>query len=63
LLSYGAILENQIYYNRNTEYIFLVDEYLSENVGKDGTRLFVWEFFNIFKEDNKAVDILEKEVL
>jgi hypothetical protein len=63
LLSYGAILENQISYNRKAEYIFLVEKYLSENVGEDGARLFVWELFNIFKEDNKAVDILEKKVL
>jgi len=25
LLSYGVILENQIYYNRKAEYIFLVE--------------------------------------
>ena len=63
LLSYGIILENQIYYNRKAEYIFLVQEYLRENAGEDGARLFVWEFFNIFKKDNKALEILEKEIL
>ena len=36
LLSYGAILENQMYYDRKTEYISLIKEYLSENAGKDG---------------------------
>ena len=63
LLSYGVILENQIYYNRKAEYIFLVEEYLRENAGEDGARLFVWEFFKIFKKDNKAFKILEKEIL
>ena len=63
LLSYGVILENQIYYNRKAEYIFLIEEYLRENAGEDGARLFIWEFFKIFKKDNKALKILEKEIL
>ena len=63
MLSYGVILENQIYYNRKAEYIFLVEEYLIENAGEDGARLFVWEFFKIFKKDNKALKTLEKEIL
>ena len=62
LLSYGIILENQIYYNRKAEYIFLIEEYLRESVSENGARLFVWEFFKIFKEDNKALQILEKEI-
>ena len=40
LLSYNVILENQIYYNRKTEYIFLVKEYLEQNAAKDGAILF-----------------------
>lgn len=63
LLSYGVILENQIYYNRKAEYIFLVEEYIRENAGEDGARLLVWEFFKIFKKDNEAFKILEKEIL
>lgn len=63
MLSYGVILENQIYYNRKAEYICLVEEYLRENAGEDGARLFVWEFFKIFKKDLKAFEILEKEIL
>jgi len=63
LFSYKITLENQIYYNRKAEYIFLVEEYLRENAGEDGARLFVWEFFQIFKKDNKAFKILEKEIL
>lgn len=63
LLSYGVILENQIYYNSKAEYLFLVEEYVIENAGEDGARLFVSEFFKIFKKDNKALKILEKEIL
>lgn len=62
LLSYGVILENQIYYNRKVEYISLVEKYLRENTGKDGARLFVSEFFNIFKKDNKALEILDQGI-
>nr|WPV76510.1 hypothetical protein [Naviculales sp.] len=63
LFSYKIILENQIYYNRKAESIFLVEEYIRENAGEDGARLFMWEFFKIFKKDNKALKILEKEIL
>lgn len=63
LFSYKIILENKNYYNRKVQYISLVEEYLLENAGKDGARLFVWEFFNIFKKDNKALRIFEKEIL
>jgi recombinational DNA repair ATPase RecF len=63
LFSYKIILENQIYYNRKAEYIFLVEEYLRKNAGEDGARLFVSEFFIIFKKDNKALEILEQEIL
>ena len=58
MLSYGVILENQIYYNRKVEYISLIEEYLRENAA----RLFVSEFFNIFKKDNKALEILEQGI-
>lgn len=59
LFSYQIILGNQIYYNRKAEYIFLVEEYLKKNSDEDGARLFVSEFFNIFKKDNKVLEILE----
>ena len=61
LLSYNVILENQIYYNRKTEHIFLVKEYLEQNAAKDGAILFRWKFLNIFREDNKALQILKKK--
>jgi hypothetical protein len=63
LFSYKIILENQIYYNRKAEYIFLVEEYLRENDGKDGADLFRWEFFSIYREDNKSLENLEKEII
>ena len=63
MLSYGVILENQIYYNRKVDYISLVEEYLRENAGKAGVSLFQWEFFTLFRKDNKALENLEKEIL
>jgi len=63
LLSYGIMLENQIYYNRKGEYIYLVEEYLKENGGEAGARMFQWDFCTLFKEDNQAVEIFEKEIL
>lgn len=63
LLSYEIILENQIYYNRKAEYIFLVEEYLRKNASEDGAQLFVWEFYNIFKENNEALEVLVKEII
>lgn len=62
LLSYGVILENQIYYNGKVEYISLVEEYLRENEGEAGARLFVWEFFNILRKDITASEILEQGI-
>lgn len=63
LLSYGIILEGQIYYNQKDNYIFLVEEYLKNNAGEAETRLFVWEFFKIFKKNNRTLKTLEKEIL
>lgn len=63
LLSYEIILENQLYYNRKAKYTFLLKEYLEEDSGEDGARLFVWEFFKIYKKNNEALEILEKEII
>jgi hypothetical protein len=63
LLSYGIILENQIYYNRKAQYTSLGEQYLREDEGEDGARLFVLEFYTIFKNDNKTLKILEREIL
>ena len=40
LYKYDVIVGNQFYYKRKDEYIFLVEEYLKENAGKDGANLF-----------------------
>ena len=61
LSSYKIILEDQICYNRKAEYIFLVEEYLRENAGEAGARLFVWEFWQIFQKDNQASDTFLKK--
>ena len=63
LLSYGVLLENQIYSNRKDKYIGLVEEYLKENPGEAEARLFQWEFCTLFKKDNQTVEIFEKEIL
>ena len=63
LFSYKIILENQIYYNRKAEYIYVVEEYLRENAGEAGARMFQWDFFTLFRKDNQALEILEKEIL
>lgn len=57
LLSYGVILENQI------GQLNILERYLIENGGEDEAHLFLWEFFKIFKKNNKALKILEKEIL
>lgn len=41
LLSYGVILENQIYYDHKAKYFFSLEEYLKDNSGLDRARLFV----------------------
>ena len=38
-----------------------MEEYLRENAG--GARLFLFDFFIIFKQDNKILESLEKEIL
>ena len=60
LSPYNITLENQNYYNHKVEYISLVEEYLRENTGKDGAVLFRWEFFTLFRKDNKALEILQE---
>ena len=59
LLSYGVMIENQIYYNRKAEYTFLVEKYLRENGGEAGARMFQWDFCTLFKDDNQAVKSFE----
>jgi hypothetical protein len=62
-LSYGVILENQIYYNRKDEYIRLVAKYLNTKKGKIAAQFFVADFDTIFQNDNEALDLLKEEIL
>ena len=57
LLSYQVILEDQIRYNRKTEYIFLIADYLGETIGPV---IFRFMFIRMRKEDTKARENLEK---
>lgn len=65
LLSYQVILENQIYYTSRAKYISLVEAFLvhQEKAGEAGARMFQWDFFSLFREDNEALGTLEKEIL
>lgn len=64
LLSYKIILENQIYYNQRDLYISFIEEYLRENAaGTDGTGLFIYEFFALFRESQSDKRALEAEIL
>jgi hypothetical protein len=62
-LSYGIILENQIYYNQKDEYIGLVAKYLNTKKSKIAAQFFVADFNTIFQKDNKALDLFEEEIL
>lgn len=65
LESYQVILENQIYYTSRAKYISLVEAFLvhQEKAGEAGARMFQWDFFSLFREDNEALGTLEKEIL
>ena len=57
LLSYGVILENQIFYNRRHDYISLIEEYLTNEIDSFFLRL---QFFQLQREDRKITEDLEK---
>ena len=63
LLSYQIILANQIYYNQRDLYISFIEEYLRENAGTDGTGLFIYEFFALYRESQSDCRALEAEIL
>lgn len=63
LVSYQAILFNQIYYKNRYLYVTLLEEYLKENAGIAGTSLFIYKFSDLERRiagDNRA---FEAEVL
>ena len=63
LSSYKIILENQFYYNQRDLYISFIEEYLRENAGTDGTGLFIYEFFALYRKSGQDLRALEAEVL
>ena len=63
LLSYHIILGNQIYYNQRDLYISFIEEYLRENAGTDGTGLFIYEFFALYRKSRSDVRSLKAEIL
>ena len=63
LLSYHIILWNQIYYNQRDLYILFIEEYLRENAGTDGTGLFIYEFFALYRKSEGDLRALKAEIL
>jgi len=57
LLSYGVILENQIFYSRRHDYIALIEKYVTKEIDSLLLRL---EFFQMQREDRKIIKDLEK---
>ena len=64
LLNYGCILQCQIFYNRRTEYVSFLQEYLRYNPsGEDEANLFRFEFFHIYRKDLKLTKTLTQEII
>jgi hypothetical protein len=63
LLAYQIIVEGDIYYKNKPQYIQLIENYLSQNLGEDETRLFVSKFVTIFRSDNQRLYSIEKEII
>jgi hypothetical protein len=55
LLSYGARVESQIYYERKKEYYSLISQYIEKVVTSPK---FQWEFLKMEKEDGKAAKMI-----
>lgn len=63
LSSYQIILSNQVFYNDRSLYISLIEEYLTENAGSAGSRLFVYEFYKLWRRSIAKYATLEHEIL
>ena len=57
LLSYGALVERQISYNRKDEYFSLIREYLAKRIDPS---TFRGKFLKMQKEDDDATQIIKK---
>ena len=58
LLSYGVILENQVFYNRRHDYISLIEKYVTNEID---SLLLRFQFFQMQREDRKIQKDLEKD--
>ena len=61
--SYVLLLESQIYYNGKNEYLSLMKEYITNNAGEAGAKMFIWDFMSLFKEHVQFMKTLEEEIL
>ena len=59
LMSYGAVMEGQISYNRKDEYLSLIKEYLAERINPN---IFKSEFVEMQKEDGQAQISFKKDL-
>jgi hypothetical protein len=57
LLSYGVILQNQIFYSRRHDYISLIKKYVTNEID---SLLLKLQFFQMQREDKKIKKDLEK---
>jgi len=58
LLSYGALVERQISYNRKEEYFSLIKEYLAKKINPS---TFRGKFLKMQKQDDDTTQIMEKD--
>ena len=58
LLSYGALVERQISYNRKEEYFSLIKEYLAKKISPS---IFRGKFLKIQEQDNDINQIMKKD--
>jgi hypothetical protein len=58
LLSYRALVESQITYNRREDYFSLIDEYLSKKINPDEFRA---SFLKTYSQDTETLFIMEKD--
>ena len=56
-LSYGVMLENQIFYNRRQEYIALMERYLKNEINRSE---MLYNYFGLDRKDKKILEDLDK---
>ena len=58
LLSYGALVERQISYNRKDEYFSLINDYLSEKINPS---IFRGKFLKMQEQDDHKAQIMQED--